>query len=472
MPDDAADEATFVISLRLRPPKFPRGCVPAGRRGMLAAMKGPTATRRATKNRAGERPGLGLLAWALASACSPDPAPMEAEPTTDGSTTTPAADTTAAGTTGDASSGDASSGDSSSGEPPSEPDYGQPGPHPVGHARLAIDDASGMRSLPVQLWYPADPAEAPAADAGVPLEQFEPRGPERELLAGLVADAPAGCTRAQTRSAADAVPAEADPWPLVVFSHCHECVRFSSFSIAERLASHGFAVAAVDHVGNTLYDAQAGTGVELSSEFLAVRVTDVARVLDVLLDAAAPELPPALAGRFDAARVGAMGHSFGAVTTGRVLQDDDRVRAGLVIAAPVQNPLLPGVSLAEIDEPMLMMLAQEDNSILELGNDLLRSNFADANPPVWLVEFADAGHWSFSDVCGLVDAFDPGCGEGTRQTEPGTPFTYLDNELARGTAATYAARFFAAHLRAEAAADAALDVADPEGIVTVSVRRE
>lgn len=438
---------------------------------MLAAMVGRIGST--GKGRA----GLGLLAWALAGACSSAPGTVadassttseEPPPTSTGAVTTSAADTTTATAEGSSTTNDASTG-----EPPSEPDYGQPGPHPVGHTRIVIDDASGTRALPVEIWYPADPAQAAAAEAGVPLEEFEPRGPERELLAGLVVDAPAGCTRAQTRSAAEAAPAEAAaPYPLVVFSHCHECVRFSSFSIAERLASHGFGVAAVDHVGNTLYDAQAGTGVPLSSEFLAVRATDVARVLDVLLDGGAPELPPELVGRFDPARVGAMGHSFGAVTTGRVLQDDDRVRAGVVIAAPVQSPLLPGVALAEIAEPMLMMLAQEDNSILEVGNNLLRSNFDQANPPVWLVEFADAGHWSFSDVCGLVPAFDPGCGDGLRQTEPLTPFTYLDNELARDTAASYAARFFAAHLRDEVAADAELDVADPEGIVTVSVRRE
>jgi len=429
--------------------------------------------------------GLVLLAWGLAGACGsgsgetgpgdgtgPDDGTGPGDTSTGmpstGEGSTAVADTTSASTLGESSTDDASTGD-----PPGDPDYGQAGPHPVGHARIEIDDASGTRVLPVEIWYPADATEAAAADAGVPLEEFEPRGPERELLAGLVAEAPADCTRSQTRSAAAAVPAEAAaPYPLVVFSHCHECVRFSSFSIAERLASHGFAVAAVDHVDNTLYDAQAGTGVALSSEFLAVRATDVARVLDVLLDPGAPEVPAELAGRFDPARVGAMGHSFGAVTTGRVLQDDDRVRAGVVIAAPVQSPLLQGVALADIDEPMLMMLAQEDNSILELGNNILRSNFMDANPPVWLVEFADAGHWSFSDMCGLVPAFDPGCGDGVRQTAPGTPFTYLDNELARGTAASYAARFFAARLRDEAAADAALDVADPEGIVTVSVRRE
>lgn len=425
------------------------------------------------------RARLLLLAWgagALGGACQSGSG--EDDPSEDTSTGTPSTTEGSTSTTeGSTSAADTTLGTSeegtTTGDPPLDADYGQPGPHPVGHTRIEIDDASGTRMLPVEIWYPADPAEAEAAEAGIPLEEFEPPGPQRELLAGLVADAPAGCTRTRTRSAAGAVPAETEaPYPLVVFSHCHQCVRFSSFSIAERLASHGFAVAGVDHVNNTLYDGLAGTGVDISAEFLAVRATDVARVLDVLLDPAAVELPPELAGRFDAARVGAMGHSFGAATIGRVLQDDDRVGAGLVIAAPVDSPLLPGSSLAAIGEPIMMMLAQEDNAITEVGNDFLRSNFADANPPAWLVEFADAGHWSFSDICGLVPEFDPGCGEGVRQTEPGTPFTYLDNELARGITASYAARFFAAQLRDEAAADAALDVADPAEVVTVSVRRE
>jgi dienelactone hydrolase len=383
----------------------------------------------------------------------------------DGHATTDAATTAAASTTLDSAT--------ETGDPLPDADYDHAGPHPVGHVRIEILDGSGTRVLPVQIWYPADSAAAEAADVGIPLEEFEPPGPQRALLAELVSQAPDGCTRARTRSAAEAAPADAAaPYPLVVFSHCHECVRFSSFSIAERLASHGFAVAGVDHVDATLYDGLAGTAVPISGELLAIRAADVARVLDVLLDAQAPELPTALAGRFDPTRVGAMGHSFGGATTGRVLQDDDRVRAGLVIAAPVQSPLAPGISLAEIDEPMMLMLAQEDNAILEWGNAFIRSNFDEATPPVWLVEFADAGHWSLSDVCGLVPQFLAGCGEGERQTDPGVAFTYLDNELARGIAASYAARFFAAQLRDEAQADAALDVADPEEIVTVSVRRE
>ena len=37
-------------------------------------------------------------------------------------------------------------------------------------------------------------------------------------------------------------------FPLVVFSHHYEGVRFALFSVAERLASLGFVVAAPDHV--------------------------------------------------------------------------------------------------------------------------------------------------------------------------------------------------------------------------------
>ncbi|MBL4683681.1 MAG: hypothetical protein JKY37_03760, partial [Nannocystaceae bacterium] len=133
---------------------------------------------------------------------------------------------------------------------------------------------------------------------------------------------------------------------------------------------------------------------------------------------------------------------------------------------------LPGVSLESIDEPLLLLLAQEDNSILEIGNGLIRSNFQAANPPTWLVEFADAGHWSFSDICDIVDDLQPGCGEGVRQTRPGTSFTYLDNAVARDIAASYVTLFFAAQLLDDITADAALDVGEPADVVTVSVRRE
>lgn len=390
-----------------------------------------------------------------------------------------AATTTSAASTGDTatdeSSGDTTAASADADTAATEPetvDYRTAGPHPVGNLRITLPDASGNRELPVEIWYPADTSAATDADLGHPLEDFVPDEPQHSQLAELVANAPPECTRGQTRSADNATPAGSEPFPLIVMSHCHQCTRFSLLTIVERLASHGFAVVAPDHIDNTLFDGIADTGVGVSAEFLLVRSADISRVLDVVLDAEAPEVPESLRGRFDTDRVGMLGHSFGAVTTGRVLQEDDRVRAGVAIAAPLENPLLPGVSLESIDEPLLLLLAQEDNSILEIGNGLIRSNFQAAAPPTWLVEFADAGHWSFSDICDIVDDLQPGCGEGVRQTRPGTAFTYLDNAMARDIAASYVTLFFAAQLLGDLAADVALDVGEPEDVVTVTVRRE
>src|SRR5690606_31082340 len=141
--------------------------------------------------------------------------------------------------------------------------------------------------------------------------------------------APDECVRKQSNSAAaPELASVAKPLPTVVFSHCHGCARFSSYSLAERLASHGFLVAAVDHAGSTLFDQLLDELPPLDASTLELRRDDVIRVIDELLDPAAASLPSELVGLADGERLGALGHSFGAVTTGLVLQDDPRPRAG------------------------------------------------------------------------------------------------------------------------------------------------
>jgi predicted dienelactone hydrolase len=343
--------------------------------------------------------------------------------------------------------------------------YDQPGPHPVGTRAFALPDPLGERNLEVQLWYPA----ARGVVTGDPIGDFVTSEPEASEFAALVDAAPEPCTRMQTGSAFDAelVSIEA-PLATVVFSHCHTCTRFSSYSLAERLASHGFLVAAVDHVGNTLFDQLDGNPLPVDVATLELRFSDMERLIDELLDPNAVALPAEFVGLADPDRLGVFGHSFGSVTTGKLLQDDPRVRAGVGIAAPFESPLLPGVAMANIDEPLLFLVAVEDNSITEIGNNIMRANFASANAPAWKIEFHDAGHWSFSDICNLVEDFQPGCGEGQRQTNPAEMFEYLDNELARGLAATRVTAFFAMTLRDEAEARTQLEAVDR--VLDVEVR--
>ena len=316
------------------------------------------------------------------------------------------------------------------------------GKYEVGTVRLDLTDAARARTLTAQIWYPTDTA---ATD--VPIEQLE-IDPHRAAYAGLLATSPS-CPARTAHVAMNATAADGT-FPLVAFSHCHDCVRFSEETVAERLASHGFVVLAVDHTGNTIYDHLAGHEETIGSDFLNVRAADIRFAIDQALTT--PIVPP-----IDTTRIGVVGHSFGGVTAGLVAQSDTRIRAALSIAAPMDNPLIEGVHIDQLHVPLAFLVAKEDNSITELGNKLIRdNNYAKATTPVWKLEVADAGHWSFSDVDGAADIFMAGCGAGIRQTT-GEDFTYLDPPTGRALAASFVTAFFEAELDGSEGARAYLD---------------
>lgn len=345
--------------------------------------------------------------------------------------------------------------------------YEAPGPYPVGNTTIELTDTARSRALTVELWYPAAESARDAAASGSPVEDFVVDSTDRTTYADLLTTAPAGCPSTRTASAASAPASTAETsWPVLVFSHCHNCVRFSGFSIAERLASHGFVVAAPDHQGNTLFDDLAGTGVELDAAFLQVRGADIRFVIDTLLDADADAIPADLRGKLDPERLGVYGHSFGAVTTGLVLQDDPRPKAGFALASPMENPLLEGVLIANISDPIAFLVAVEDNSITEIGNLFIRRNYDDATVPAWKAEVADAGHWSFSDICAVHPQFAACCGTDMRQTDL-TEFDYLPIDQGIAIAQAYVTAFFRAELTNDSSARRYLREARPEAQVTV-----
>ena len=334
---------------------------------------------------------------------------------------------------------------SNSDEAPSTPPASTPlgyeglGPHPVGHAIFTLEDPARSRTLTVQIWYPATDAGRDQATAGTALDDLVPDPTDRASLDGLLAKAPEGCTSRRTRSAAGLDPI-AGPLPLVVFSHCNSCVRFSAFSVAEALASRGIAVIAPDHADDTLFTRLAGDAAPINDAFLAIRVGDIKATLDAALDPAGAALPAALRGHFNADHLAMMGHSYGGLTTGATLVAEPRIKAGFIMAAP--PAFIGGVTMAAIKQPVFMLLAREDNSIGEIGNNTIRGNYKDANPPAWLAEVSDAGHWSFSDIAGLAPWLVPGCGEGVRQTDKDVNFSYLANDTGRSLASAYASAFF------------------------------
>jgi predicted dienelactone hydrolase len=307
----------------------------------------------------------------------------------------------------------------------------------AGHVTRTWVDSSRVRTLTVEIWYPT--TQAPASP--LPSIDTYETGDRQTRIQELLGTAPAGCPETTSSATRDAVPLEGT-WPLLTFSHCYGCLRWSGASIASELAREGYVVVAPDHNGTTLWDRDADTLGELTDEELQARAADVRFLLDTLLQGGAEaDIPAGLS--FDVDRIGAFGHSFGAVTSALVSQEDERIRAFGALAAPAVNPLFASTTIEELTDPALFLVATEDNSITEFGNQLLRSNFADKPGPgiAWLVEVVDAGHWSFSDINGLTPEVMPGCGTANRQTN-GDEFTYLDPLTGRQAATEWTVAFF------------------------------
>ena len=269
------------------------------------------------------------------------------------------------------------------------------------------------------------------------------------MLRELLEDAPSGCPTITTNAIRNAEPFVSNaPFPLLLFSHCMNCGRYSSFSLAERFASHGIIVISVDHAGKLPF-LDVSSEESLSEEQLETRALDLRILIDAGLDrslfSSYPELQYL---NINMKKIGAFGHSFGSATVGRIAQDDDRIIAIAGLAAPMENMLFPSVAMDNISIPTFLLLAEEDNSIDEIGNDILRSNYENANPPVWLMEIKDAGHWSVSDLCGITEAFQPGCGQGERHSKEhqGEEFTYPPVSWSIEITQRYLTTFFLAYL--------------------------
>jgi len=143
---------------------------------------------------------------------------------------------------------------------------------------------------------------------------------------------------------------------------------------------------------------------------------------------------------------------------------DARFISALAIAAPISAL---GAHPSDVHVPYLFLLAREDHSIGTAGNLLIRNDYQGVAGPAWLVEVADTGHWSFSDIAGLAPAFEAGCGMTTRQEAPHAPFSYLDNGQAREIASDVAAAFFAMTLLGDGAAANELSSLDTPSFVSM-----
>lgn len=269
----------------------------------------------------------------------------------------------------------------------------QRGNAPVGVRTLELrDDTRDGRTLPVEVWYPADESH---------------RGQDLDASHRDRFTVVPGLPEVAQHAVRDARPAGGGPFPLVVFSHGATSHRRSSTHLKTHLASHGYVVASADHVGNTLPDlfhdlttgAKPGEGrMDEMFQSAADRPRDVILVLDAVLGGA----DPALAGLADAERVGTCGVSFGGWTSLRVNSIDPRPRASFPIVpawgpGPLKTEQLS--DLARLDdwgrEVPTCILAAERDALVVLP--ALRDLHAKLVGPKRLAVLNNAGHLHFVD---------------------------------------------------------------------------
>ncbi len=392
----------------------------------------------------------------LAAACSDDGDGGQAAEAGDagttsdgGSGTTVTPEPTTSGTS-NPSSGDA---DTSTGEVPDGPqpsgpgnaiDPSVPGPYPVGVTTIEFVDPTreGGRPLVTEVWYPA-------TDDAIGMDTVTYEIPDifrQDALDILGSDL---TSQLATNAVRDA-PMRSDdgPYPVVFFSHGSGGMRMQSTYYTVDMASHGYVVVSPDHIGNTLSDLIV-TGdfvTEDLLESLGNRPQDLSFIREEL-ELLEPSDPLSEIMDFDS--VGVTGHSFGALTSLRWMAQGGDVDA-VVAQTPVGMELAwIGISapLDEFTTPIQLQVA---------GNDLTLPppEHADtvwdaASEPRARMTLADAGHFTFSDMCsldpaditiiemfGVSDALDDGCLD-----------TNTDPEVAGAAIRHFGIGFFNVYLR-------------------------
>ncbi len=333
------------------------------------------------------------------------------------------------------------------------PDPAKPGPFPVGVTTMLLVDHSrtdplteGPRTFMTEIWYPA------AEDAkDLPKNKFTDffvKGTMPELLAmmGMAfgTDLSHIDETYENFAVRDARVCENGKFPLVLFSHGNGGLRCQNAFWCEHMASHGYIVAAPDHTGNCAITTVDGKPIlfndtdEGRRQSSGDRPKDLSFIIDTM-GRFNKGGDSRFLGKLDLERIGVAGHSFGGYTSTAMADQEPRVDAIAPMAAV-------GTERTNYECPVMVVVATEDDTIGVEGNARERTYYDESKGPRHLVEFKNAGHFSFTEMYQLKPDFGDGCGEGIRITN-GEPITYISKDLAFSLTNGYVTAFFGRYLK-------------------------
>lgn len=325
------------------------------------------------------------------------------------------------------------------------PDPEKAGPYPVGVTTMQLvdhsrtDEASkGPRSLLTEVWYPAtdETRELPKNR----LLDYYLGGKNIGYMFAMGMAFGADLKEVDTRFPSIAVRdarVRDGKFPLIVFSHGNGGLRTQSPFLCEHLASHGYIVAAPDHTGNCAATVVGDEVVifkeDMRKQAAIDRPKDVSFLIDTMLRFGKGGDSRFL-GRIDAEHIGVTGHSFGGYTSTLAADSDPRVKA----IAPITGV---AETRANYACPVMVIVATEDKTIKAEGNARARTYYEESTGPRYLVEFKNAGHFSYTCMFYFKPDFGDGVGAGTRITN-GEPITFLPMDVVYRLTNGYITAFF------------------------------
>lgn len=248
----------------------------------------------------------------------------------------------------------------------------------------ASKNAADFRQVVVQVWYPT-------ADRSGHLSTYVPMlSSYRHIWEGSDIHV---ASRTVTHSQLDAKAMSGIQFPVVLLSHGWEGTRSEYSSIAEDLASHGYAVFGVDHpyMGRiALPDGEVTEPTESQfrspAEIVAYYTKDLEFVIDQITELNRGNSDKTFAGKFDLARIAAIGHSSGFVAASGACRLDARLRACVNIDAPGYR----AGDLAGLKQPLLWIRLQKADAV---PAEYLRT----AASVVYELQIEGANHGSVED---------------------------------------------------------------------------